>query len=77
MICYKDGQQLGRLETFHNGSKSLTAMHTEPIDYVISQLKELEVCWNDAIRKCKSVLADVVCFPHFISQVPFSSEKLC
>ncbi|KAL0631724.1 hypothetical protein Q9L58_009399, partial [Maublancomyces gigas] len=59
MICYKDGQQSRRLETFHYGSRSLTATHPEPIDYLISQLKELEVCWNDAIRKCKSVLADV------------------
>lgn len=38
-------------------------MHPEPIDYVIAQIKELEVCWNETVRKCKSVLADVVCLP--------------
>lgn len=75
MICYKDGQQLRRLETFHYGSRPLAVMHPEPIDHVISQLKELEVCWNDTIRKCKSVLADVVRFLRLVSRLLLPTEK--
>lgn len=60
MICYKDGQQVRRLETFHYGCNTLEHMYSEPIDYVIAQLEELEECWTDTVHKCKSVLADVV-----------------
>lgn len=64
MICYQD-EQLRGLETFYHASRALEVMHSEPIDYVIAQVNELVVCWNETVRACKTVLADVVCFPHF------------
>lgn len=60
MICYHDAEQLGHVETFHYGRTPLKDMHAEPISYVIAQIKELDSCWQDTIRKCKNILADLV-----------------
>lgn len=60
MICYHDAEQLGHVETFHYGRTPLRDMHAEPISYVIAQIKELDSCWQDTIRKCKNILADLV-----------------
>lgn len=64
MICYHDAEQLGHVETFHYGRTPLRDMHAEPISYVIAQIKELDSCWQDTIRKCKNILADLVSIYH-------------
>lgn len=59
MICYQDGS-VNCLETFHSGTKAPIGIESEPIAHVITQLRAIEITWNDTIRKCKSVLADLV-----------------
>lgn len=60
MICYKDKDGLGYLETFHFGQAPLKEMQPEPIFYVIAQVKELNGCWHDIIRQCRTFLSTLV-----------------
>lgn len=61
MVCHHDAQgQLRRFEAFHFGQMPLQEMHSEPISYIIAQVKELNGSWQDTVEQCKNVLAALV-----------------